>query len=446
VIPDVGLGYLATALRQAGYEVDIFQEERARDAESFMPRVLEFQPDYIGVKIFSLEISSARETIRALRRRLPETPIIIGGPHVSIAPPGELLEYFAEADFAIRGEGEIGLPLLVDRLEGKGGSWESIPGLIRRLNGGVRANPSTFHRNLDDFGFPAWDLIDPTRYDDRWFFWAKDYPGAPVLATRGCPYHCPFCAQNIVNGKVVRRRSPEHIVAELKYLHDVYGVKHFDFIDDHLLLNPGFLRRLARRMIEELPGIRWTAAGARLDLLDRELIELIDRSGCEVLAVGLESGSPRVLDYMRKNLSPRMAREKLFLIERYSRIKVIGLFILGFPTETVEEVRQTIDYALRLPLHMANFNTYIIMPGCEEYERLVARGEVERVDWEQIGLDSHQYAPRGMSQRQLKALYREALLRFYGRPSRLFSVLFYSRNRIPHLAKKALRKIFWYAY
>jgi len=407
-------------------------------------RTRDFSPNLFGIKIFSLESHSAGETIAELAREYPHVPIIAGGPHVSIVPPADLFQQFPALTYGIRGEAEISLPLLTNAMMGgTGPDLSMIPGLVYRTDNGVRSNPLVLHKNLDDFGFPAWDLIDPRNYDDRWFFWARDYPGAPILATRGCPYHCTFCAQNVVTGKEVRRRSPEHIIEELNHLYESYGIRNFDFIDDHLLLGPKFIHKIVWGIINNGKKISWSAGGARLDFLDRELIQLLDRSGCEIIGVGIESGTKRVLDYMRKGLSTDLVKEKMFLINRLSNIKVIGLFILGFPTETAAEVRKTIDFACQLPLHMANFNTYISMPGCEEFDRLIARGEIDAPNWEELGLDAHTYVPKGMTRRQLQSLYRQAILRFYARPSRLLNILWYSRNRIPHLFHKAIRKTFW---
>ncbi len=442
-IPDLGLAYLATALRKQNHSVTILQAEKHSNHDDFSRALQEFRPDVLGIKTFSLEIASIRTCTEIARKLFPDLVIVLGGPHMSVIPSEESMAFFKEADFGVRGEGEIAFPKLLEVLESGSGQFEGIPGLIRRTENGIETHPSYFHRQLDDFDFPAWDLIDPRNYKDRWYFWSPEYPGAPILTSRGCPYRCTFCAQNVVNGKIIRRRSLERVLEEMELLMTRYGVVHFDFIDDNFLMDPKYVQRLCEAILARGWKVRWNCCGARLDYLDKELVKLMDKAGCNVISVGFESGSQRVLDYMRKGIDKEVIRQKARLITSNTSIRIMGLFILGFPTETESETRQTIRFILDLPLFLVSINTYIVMPGCEEYDRLIASGEIKPMDGSNIGLDEHVYAPRGMSLRRLGYLYNLAFFRFFLRPLTLYRILRYSWRRIPHFVDKALRKLIW---
>jgi len=442
-IPDIGLGYIATGLRKHGHDVDIFQAELEPDFEAFRRRIQAFKPDVLGLKVMSVEIFSAKKCIEIARSELPDVVTVIGGPHTTSAPLEDIFSYFEALNFALRGEAEIALPKFIAVLESGGSDFSEVPGLAYRHGDSFIANPMLIHPNLDDFGIPAWDLIDPRNYPNRWYFWTPEWPGAPILTSRGCPYRCTFCGQNIVTGKRVRRRSLKLVLEEMTLLINTYGVHDFDFTDDNFLMDAEYVREFCEEILKRGWKIRWNCCGARIDFLDDALVRLMDRSGCNIISVGYESGSARVLDYMKKDLDLNMVRSKSRMIARNSDIKIVGLFILGYPTETEAEIRKTIRLATQLPLFAANFNTYIVIPGCEEYERLIASGEVERVPWDKLSLDEHTYTPEGLTFKRLKYLYYMAHVKFYLRPWIIWRFGRYSWRRFHQFFLRGIRKVLW---
>lgn len=440
-VPDLGLGYLATAARNAGFYVDLIQGNEAA-CEDIYRKLVESKPDVIGIKVISLEIPAVRKVVSWCREVCPGAKVVLGGPHISIAPPHLSMEFF-HPDYCIRGEGEVPFPQLLRAIAGEPLSMNDMSGLIHIENGELIANPVSVHRDLDDFGIPAWDLMDPRTFSGGWYFWSPEHPRAPILTSRGCPYRCTFCAQNVVGGKRLRQRSLQGVFEEMQLLMETYGVSNFDLIDDNFLIRRDFVVGFCNKIIERGWKIRWNCCGARLDILDPELVRLMDRAGCNIISIGFESGSQRVLDYMKKDLNLLFAYQQARMIRKNSSIKIMGLFIIGYPTETEEEIRQTIRFALKLPLFIANFSTYMVLPGCEETEKLLASGEIEDIPWDQLGLDSHVYAPKGMTRKRLKQLYELALLRFYMRPLVLIRILGYSWRRIPWFINHVLFKFTW---
>lgn len=445
-IPDIGLGYLASSMRKNNHCVDIYQPRGETTLDKLRYKIREFQPDVLGIKVYSLALPEVKSAIAIFREERPSGIIILGGPHVSVAEPNELFDTFPDVDFILRGEGEISLPMLIRSIELKCVNPSDIPGMVYKLDGVPVANPPLLHRRLDDFDDPAWDLIDPRTYTERWFFWTPEFPAAPILTSRGCPHRCAFCAQNVINGKIVRWRSLDRVLSEMDYLMKQYGVRDFDFIDDNFLMNPEYVRRFCSGILERGWKIRFNCCGARLDNLDKDLVIQMERAGCNVISVGLESGSKRLLDYMRKGIDLEMVRIKTKLIADNTRIKIMGMFILGYPTSTREENWQTIRYSMSLPLFAVTYFTYVLLPGCEEFRRLRESGEIQEIPWEKLSLDDHVYSPRGMTLRELKHLFWKAHLLFFLRPRIIFRILKYSWRRLPQFIEKSIRLILWRNY
>ncbi|MBN1295192.1 B12-binding domain-containing radical SAM protein [bacterium] len=439
-MPDLGLGYLATALRKSGHQVAIYQGETDESLDRFLSMIREFRPALLGLKIFSLEVVSARESMEAVRTEFPDMRQVIGGPHVSIMQIDEFETLFPAMDFAIRGEGEIPLPMLADALDNRASDFRHIPGIVYRHGESWSATPPVRHPNLDDFGMPAWDLMDPRKYTDRWFFWNPAEVGAPIITSRGCPYRCSFCAQNIVGGKRLRQRSLANVLDELDLLINQFGMTDFEIMDDNFMMNMDFVTGFCRGIINRGWKITWSCGGSRLDNLDLPTVRLMEQAGCTILSVGLESGSQRVLDYMCKDLRLETVRVKTAMITRNSSIKIHAMFILGYPTETRQDILKTIAFAKKLDIFAATFFTFLLLPGSPEFARLLDRGEITNPPFRAIRIDSHIYAPQGMTLKELKRLYHRAFLSFYLRPHVLWRIFRATWHRIPVILKNAIRK------
>jgi radical SAM superfamily enzyme YgiQ (UPF0313 family) len=442
-VPDLGLGYLAANLTKNGHTVSIYQGERARNTDEFKQRLLAADPDLIGLKVYSRDRQTARGTISLVKSLFPESPIVLGGPHISVENPVHSLSYFREADYLLMGEAEFSLVALVDALFHHTCDLASIPGLARRVNGRVVVNPPVIHDSIDDFGCPEWRLIDPNTYPDRSLFWNPSKRGAPMITSRGCSYHCTFCTQNTINGKQVRFRSVPLVLEEMALLQDRYGVSDFEFNDDNFLIDPDRTEVLCRGILDSNRSITWACTGTRLDNLSLDLLKLMDRAGCKSLSVGYESGTQRILDYIQKETTLEILKEKTEMIARHSAIKINGLFILGYPTETLEDIESTIRFSLELPLFTASYSTYIPFPGCLEFDRLKRSGDISSPQWDHLDGDSHVYTPADIPEKTLKRLFKRAYWDFYSRPEILWRIVRYSGNRLPAFLDRAGRKWIW---
>jgi radical SAM superfamily enzyme YgiQ (UPF0313 family) len=424
--PDLGLGYLAAVLRQQGHSVELLLSlQRFTSPDAFVAHVRQGSYDLIGLKTFSCQILATRETLSLIRRAAPDATIVLGGAHVS-ADPEHAFAFFPQADYAVQGEAERGLSALAraldeDRLPA---AEPTVPGLIWRDGETTRVNALGLVDDLDSLPLPAWDLMPPAEFPDLPFNgYSRRHPIAPMILTRGCPFRCTFCGAGIMNGHRVRTRSAENVMAEIRLLTQEYGVREIQFYDSNCAHRAGPLRQVLQQIIDEGIDITWCAPnGIRLDSVDAELVRLMKDSGCFQVNVGIESGSPRILKQIRKGITPDLARRAVRLL-RAGGLEVVGFFMMGFPGETRDEIRQTIRLALELPLTGASFSIYSPLPGTEDYRQLWKDGHPDLDAVNALDFVSYENNLSEVPARELRAMQRLAYLRFHLRPPVLRSFI-----------------------
>jgi radical SAM superfamily enzyme YgiQ (UPF0313 family) len=427
-IPDLGLGYIAAALKRNGHHVSVMDFNAVTSPEKFRGRLTDEMPEVLGVKIFTKDVGAAKKTISIIRETLPRSTVVIGGPHPSSESPGELMQDFPDVDFAIRGEAEETLPQL---LEGMGdghphtppGNAERINGLVWREGGRVMANPISFTRELDRIDFPLWELFDPADYSVR-LLSAGEMRGntAPIITTRGCPGKCSFCTAYNVNGRRIRFRSPGNVIEEMKLLYNEYGVRAFMFQDNCFTSLRGNLVAICEGVIESGMDIQWDCASYEsLRNLTDETLSLMYRAGCRMIHMGIESASERTRKRMNKSCSLSEITEKAGVV-RGNGIKVGAWFMVGFPEETRKEMQETIDYALSLGAELVTITPCFPLPGTEVYNYLRERYGIERIDWSDFDIRRSRYPMSELSSVRLAMLLK--LVRFrMGLRSRLRNFL-----------------------
>ncbi|MFH1996339.1 MAG: radical SAM protein [Candidatus Omnitrophota bacterium] len=414
--PSLGLGYLATAVRQR-HETLILDCIKRKVSIKKLPRFLKkYKPDVFGLQCYTFDLPYVKKAIRIAKEISPRMVTVVGGPHPS-AVPDETFEFIGnDVDFLFVGEAEVGFSRLMDALQEKKRDLSDIPGLMWRENGMVRKNDKILIDDLDSLGLPAWDLIHPETYPESQhgaFF--KKFPIAPIMITRGCPYLCTFCAGNVVSGRKVRSRSIGSVLEEMRALYDEYGIREFHIIDDNFTMN----RKFAKDFLRQLRALDLDISiavpnGVRMDTLDEELLSLMKDAGLYMISLGIESGSDRILRLMKKSITTARIRERVKMIHD-AGIDVAGFFILGFPGDTVWSMLKTMAFSLELDLDRANFFTYLPFPGTESYDELQKKGELDTVNWEEFYFTNASYVPPGITRKKLKALHRFAFARFYMR-------------------------------
>lgn len=419
---DIGLGYLASSLRSNDFpEVDLFLDQHS-GIDFFLDKVDLFQPDLIGFKVFSQDISNVNRVIKILKtsKKYKHIIIVIGGP----SPSGNVKNIFSTVpliDFAFYAEAEIGFPLLCKHLAVGYPSLPEIPNLIYKEKDGIaKINASKVVDDLDSLPFPAWDIIKPETFPNTPpLTFSKKHPIAYMITSRGCPFRCKFCASFLISGRKVRNRSPENILAEIKYLIENHGIKEIQFYDTNIFHHRDKIKELCRLMIREKIDIVWQAPGVQLHSIDDELMKLVKESGCYQFAVGIESGNDRVLKYIRKGITKSQIEEKIQLIHKY-KINITGFIMIGFPTETAEEMNETYEFAKKLPLIHAAISIFSCLPGSPFYHEFIQQGIFDKLDENTLNyIDSKNNASE-VDDSTLKHLHKKYNLLFHLRPKQLF--------------------------
>ena len=442
--PPLGLGYLATALRSFGHLVKILDcQLRKVKTEKIPEAIPDFRPEVIGIQFFTQDIPVMRNLLAGLKKFWPQSLIVVGGPHPT-ACPQEVLQNYPQIDFCFIGEAEISFPRFLALLGESSGStdFSRVPGLAWRENNTIKKTPGFFSPDIDIFGEPAWDLIQPQKYPPAQhgaFF--KNFPIAPIITGRGCPYSCSYCAAHLSSGRLIRRRKIENVLAEIRRLVTDFGIREIHIVDDNFTFDRNYVLDFCRALVSARLNISWTLPnGVRLDRLDEEMLLAMKESGLYLIAVAVETASDRILRLVKKGLTRQQIEQGLSLINR-AGIAAAGFFILGFPTETREEIFETIKFSRQLNLIRANYFTFLPLPGTEAYAGLSAE-ERKRIDWEKFDFTSVVYQPSGISRRQLRNWQRQAFLSFYLRPKVLFRNLSQIRSW-RHLFYLLRRAIHW---
>lgn len=449
LIPPFGLGYLATTIRKK-HDVTIIDGIKEKlDQKKFEEILKKENFEVIGIQVFTFQIITVKNYIRILKKVSPKTKIVLGGPHPSCSP-NNIFDLFPEIDWAFKGEAEVGFAKLVDLIAENKTDLEDlalIPGLIwRDKKQKTRLNLPIFIEDLDELGMPSWDLMPPNTYPlaphDGFF---KNYPIAPIIITRGCPFSCAYCAGHLVSGKKIRHRSIKKVIEEIKILYHQYGIREIHIEDDNFTFYNDLVYEFCKKLKENNLHISWTCPnGVRLDSLDQELLLEMKSAGLYSISVGIESGSERILKEMKKGLTKEKIREKIELINNCG-LEVSGFFIIGYPTETKKEILETIKFACDLKLNRVGFSLFKPFPGTEITQKLLNQGELSKIpeeDWAHFVLADTVYAPHGFTKSEMKQLRRRALFCFYLRPKIIFDFLIRIKN-FSHLKIIMLRIYSW---
>lgn len=425
ISPNIGLGYIATSLRKNGFQVEIWDGiKKGLTIEKLNKRLKITDYDVAGFQIFTRSVKGAQEGLKVVKTFNPKAITIVGGPHPSGDPEGSM--NYLMPDFAFRGEAEEGLPKLLKKLNGSVEcQYNDIPNLIWRKNGAICCNPLQPIKDLDSLGLPSWDLINP-----------NDYPFAPIGAfvkrttltslstTRGCPHFCTFCANNTIMGRGLRARSKESVLDEMELLYHNYGIREFQIIDDNFTFKKSLVMGVCKGIIEKGMGVHLSFPnGLRLSTLDEEVLQILEKAGCYSAALGIESGSQRSLNNMKKKQTVTEIKEKVNLIRRVTKIRMTGAFVIGFPWEEEEDILETIKLSLELPLNRAQFTVLLPLPGSEIYNELKAEGKLDNIDFSDYIFSSIIHVPPKMTLNQLIRLRKKAFLKFYLRPKILWGLL-----------------------
>jgi len=408
IAPPLGLAYLAAVLEKAGHEVKIFDMQA--EEITIEHELKSFSPDMVGVYFSTPFYTDVMQILTQVKELNPKIVTLVGGPHPTVVPEETAKQKCI--DFVVHGEGEETITELVEKYKSK--DLSDVKGIAYKKNKRVVVNPPRpLIKNLDSIPFPAHHLLKMDRYSHPLMRGRKIMS---VLTSRGCPYNCTFCTKNIF-GSTFRARSAENVLEEIELLVKNYGVNEINIIDDNFNVDRKRTMEICKGIIDRGLKIKWsTPNGIRADTVDRELIQIMKRSGCYSLSFGIESGSPRIVQSINKNIKLGVIRE-VFKICRDEGIETVAFFIIGLPGETAEDIQMTIDFAKEIQPDVADFHMLIPLPGTPIYDYLKQNNLLLETDWSKYSFHIEPvFRTNELSKQEIAEWYHRAYKEFYTDP------------------------------
>ncbi len=395
-IPRLGCVLLGTILRDLGYTVKVVVEE------IFSPNLetLDFTPDLVCISSITPTMPRALQLADHYRRQ--GLPVVIGGPHPSFLPE----ESLAHADYVICGEADEALPELLAALN-SGGDLSGIGNLCYHTETGVRINPwRPFLEDLDSLPIPDYSLIHG---------WQPGRQKVISIATsRGCPFGCRFCSVILLFGRTFRYNSIDRVLAEIRQ--NGTQADHVFFCDDNFTADLRRSKELFRRMIAEGLTLEWSAQVRVEAARDPELLDLMARSGCYMVFIGLESINPATLKAFKKGQTVADIREAVAAFHRHG-IAVHGMFVFGSEADTLQVMRETVNFSHEIDLDSLQYLILTPIPGTPIYDELASQNRLLHQDWQYYDGHHAVFLPRYMTPLELQLGTLRAMRAFYTWPS-----------------------------
>lgn len=367
----LGLLYIAAALKKEGIEVEVLDTLREGDNLSregdnvhyglswgdIAEKIRICKPDVVGISNpYSSQVLNAVNIANIAKRIDPDIITIIGGAHPTVAA-FDLMNKEQSVDICVRGEGEYVMrDLIKDYFIKKEKNIEDISGLVYRGKEKILATGEPrIIEELDNLPFPAYEMLDMERYLSEDYKLRFGFPHTfrviEMITSRGCPYNCIFCSVKCVMGNRFRAHSSEYILNHIRYMIDKYRIEHIRFNDDNISLNRQRFNAILSGIIEHKLKFNWDCPnGIRGDTLDKPLLEKMKEAGCVCVYIGVESGNQDVVNkIIRKNTDLSYIEDVLKLCKRIG-IQAGVYFVLGLPGETLHNMYQTKNLALKFLL------------------------------------------------------------------------------------------------
>ena len=390
----LGIAYIASVLKEHGHCVRIYNADY-QDSSSYadqrqlldsfptykailddvshpiwsevVDRIANFAPDILGITMLTPNYKAAQNIAELSKSRDANLKVVVGGVHPSLDPEGTLAQDCF--DYVIRGEGEFSLLELVE-----GHDEKDIPGLSYKKGGrSIHNQARPLIDDLDILPFPCRDrgsFIGGTGYLETGY----------IMTGRGCPFSCSYCASPLLWGRVVRYRSVSNVISELEWLAG-NSDSMVRFVDDAFNLNKQRTKEICRQIFSRGLKHEWVC-DARVDLLDEELVSLMVQAGCVRIKLGVESGSNRILEKVGKGFTTETVRQQVVMVKKY-KLPLTVYLMAGFPGETTEDLRQTIELAKELDADYYSLSIFTPYYGTQIWNEMYQSGQkMDKEHWE----------------------------------------------------------------
>ncbi len=377
----LGFGYMASVLRREGFkDITILDAcSMIMSVEQTIEAIKELEPDVLGLTAMTVTIKNALKIAAAAKGLFPNIKVAIGGVHATVCPDEVIAD--PNVDVVVRNEGDYSFLEIVKRWD-SGESLEGVQGTHIRVDGQiVRHEQFPRIRNLDDLPFPARDLMPMEIYKAGLSFPPQIRTRTMMYSARGCPYDCSFCSTAAVwGGHHCAMRSAGNVLDEIEEVVERFGVYGFEFADELTTLRKDRLAEFCKGIHERrLEKVRWVGSST-VKQMDYDTAKMMADSGCSMVFIGVESGSPQIL----KSLNKRITVDEIihaFDVTRRAGLRRAACFMLGAPGETAETVQESIDLARRIRPDRISLNVVTPYPGTLFYEQYVDKDA--ELDWDE---------------------------------------------------------------
>jgi anaerobic magnesium-protoporphyrin IX monomethyl ester cyclase len=433
--PLIGLAYMAAVLEKSGYEIKVMDCPPLNMTYEDLSREMSlFEPDIVGITSVTVTFSSALQTARIIKKAFPKALVVLGGPHVTVTDK-QTLEEQPEPDVIVRGEGEQTL-LEIANLISKANlaNLDKVAGITFRKNGEIVRTPDRpFIQNLDQLPYPAYKYFPLMKY--RYF--GKLI--LPIISSRGCPFQCTFCLAPRMAGKRFRARSPKNVVDELRWLRDVHKADAFTFHDETFTYDKRRVFEICEEIKNQDIGLPWDCS-TRVDQISIELLAEMRDANCQLVSFGVESGSQKILNAMKKGTTVDQ-NERAIRWAKEAGLSVSVSMIVGYPGETADTLEKTLDFIQRTEPDSVLMSLATPYPGIELYDLMKEMGWQTCGEWSNCDMQTSVFKNPALPV-NLEELRRRFYSRFYSVPYVLrqwFKGTFYSRI----MARAALNNLLW---
>jgi len=405
--PPLGLAYLAGYLQANGIEVQIIDAKSLNLLYSDICEIVaKEEPDIVGVTVFTSNLKSSLVTCKEIKKAYPPAKIVVGGAHIH-PQHREVIEK-PYIDFCVRGEGEETILELTEALS-SGKDLEEVKGLTFKKDHNIIVTPDRPRiKDLDSLPLPARNLLQNQMYKaqmgDSWGAFTA------VSASRGCPFKCHYCSVPQF-WPLLRRRSVQNVLQELHEIRYKYEIKNVRFTDELITLNKKWLTEFCQGMVDQglSKEIAWNC-DSRVDTVSRSLLEEMKKANCRVIFYGIEFGNQRILDFCAKGTKVAQIHEAIKITKEVGIIPT-GNFMIGYPTETIETIEDTVKLIKSLKLDFGSVSMVTPFPGSQLYNYCQKNNLLQTNNWEEYTYFHPQKAViklDGLADEDLKNLYQKA--------------------------------------
>jgi len=418
ITPPLNLMYLASSLEKESYNVKIVDDDLIQRGYDKVSKMVEkINPQLVGVTATTSTIKSAMKYVDLVKDILPDSLTVLGGPHATFMPL-ETLKSSENLDAVVMGEGEETIVDLANHSNSGKNDLEDVKGIVYRdiESGNLKTTPKRpLINDLDSLPFPARHLVP---FDSYGAF--QEQTGG-IITSRGCVYSCNYCSSSLIMGKKFRSRSPENVLDEIEELTDKYNINDIGFMDDTFMLNKRRADDIANEIKARGIDINFVAS-SRVDRVDFDLLQNLKSSGLKTIYYGVESGSQRILDLMKKGITLKQA-ESAVKAAKNAGLDVLTSFILGYPGETEDDINKTIDFSTKLDSDYCQYSILTPFPGTPIYNELMEKDLIDNENWHDYTVLKSvlKYDEMGLNKKMVERKLATAYLKFYARPKYLLN-------------------------